>query len=954
MKKSILIAILLVGHLSLFSQNTADYLLEIKDGYDLGTVQKTVNPNGTLTISTDITDFSNFLNSKSIYSWEKAFPTSTRPKLQRVYLISLDENTNTVDFNNRAEVEIMFMDEEVAYTNSLTQSIYPNDYDDFILGGRNTALDLMKVPLAWTITTGDPSQLVGLADSKYDLTHPEMIGQMIDNIIIQNSFYPHGTAVAGTIAAVTDNNVGIPGIAYDSKLIGATCGNSGSRLIRGLIELSQYPGVRVINCSWVVCADNPIKLFLDEAIAEVDANNVLVVAAAGQGPASTNGSCDPGGHGYAYPASYDSTISVTSVGQRYPIDYHHPYTYWSKSWKDVHEFRPHNSNTDSHTHNDKVDVSAPGHLTINITDNYVAFPDGYYIGTSASQTTPHVTAVAALVFAANPNLTPAQVKDILRDTADDIYHIPYNWPYIGQLGTGRVNAYRAVLEAQCMLNPSEGLDLAMQNSPLDTFSEPDNETVHLWSSKDIWVRNQNDGFVIKEHENPVYLGTNPNNYVYVNVTNNSCETSSGNDNLKLYWSKANTSLKWPGHWNGTLFVEDPSNGNQVLIGDEIGTVSIPILEPGESKVLEFTWTVPNPQDYVNINSNPWHFCLLARIESDDDPMTFPEIGGIVQNVKGNNNIVWKNMSVIEISPTEEADAIGAVIAVGNPFNVANSFDLEFSVDENETGSPIYYEAEVTIEMDDILYDAWVRGGKLSQDIDSTLVANKKIIVNDNALLQNIQFNPNEFGTAYVYFNFLTDELTNKEEFIYHVIQKYTLDNEVLGGETYVLRKATGPVFDADAGSDEEIDKNESVTLTASDINQAAIYNWYDPDGNLIYTGTDLTVAPNITQTYKLEIISDLNGLKDYDEVEITVNPYYIESLTPNPASNSVNVEYMADEASSAYVMIINTNTGTSDNYILDPLLTEISIDISAYPTGLYSVSLVCDGSIEDSDLLIVE
>jgi hypothetical protein len=187
-----------------------------------------------------------------------------------------------------------------------------------------------------------------------------------------------------------------------------------------------------------------------------------------------------------------------------------------------------------------------------------------------------------------------------------------------------------------------------------------------------------------------------------------------------------------------------------------------------------------------------------------------------------------------------------------------------------------------------------------------------------------------------------------------VIQKYDINNETIGGETFEITKIESPSFFAEAGDDEEILKNETITITAEQINEAAVYNWYDLEGNLIYTGTDLTVAPNITQTYKLEVISDNDGYKDYDDIEITVNPYYIVSLAPNPVTDILTVNYMADEAVSAYLMIINTNTGTSDNYILDTTLFEANFDLSSYPAGLYSVSLVCDGNIEDSKLLVIE
>ncbi len=112
------------------------------------------------------------------------------------------------------------------------------------------------------------------------------------------------------------------------------------------------------------------------------------------------------------------------------------------------------------------------------------------------------------------------------------------------------------------------------------------------------------------------------------------------------------------------------------------------------------------------------------------------------------------------------------------------------------------------------------------------------------------------------------------------------------------------------------------------------------------------MSPDVTKKYKLEIISTIDGFKDYDEVEITVNPYKLESLIPNPASSQVTVNYIAGGASSAYVMVVNMNTGSSDNYILDIQQSSTSIDVSTYTNGLYNIILVCDGEVQNSKTLI--
>ncbi len=902
--------------------------------------KKSINPNETLTFTLTNKSFENFLNSMPVYEFKKAFPTAVTPRLQRLYLIELDGNQITSDFISRQDVvNVSEFDNSYVLAED-DPPIYTNDYTELILDNlQNPVLEMTKAPLAWTIEKGNPNVLVGVSDGPVNELHEDLQGKIEFQYYLSSVSGSHGTAVASLIVATNDNDLGMASLAgWNTKLVFANTNGGMHDLMEGVLVVSQHTGVKVVNASFgntIYNADH------NQLLEEIAASGFLVVASA-HNPSTEN---------YYYPASYDSTLSVTTVGSRYPIGFIHDNGFgvmWPYSWKDCHEKRPDGlPGTDTNVHNDKVDVCAPNQFIISAWDDLVNFPLGYRAQDNTSSAAPIVSGLAALIYSINPNFTASQVKDIIKNTADDIYHIPYNQQFLGKLETGRINAYRAVKTAKCMVSPTPGLDLAMQNSNLDDFVEPDANTEILWQSDDIWVRNQNDGDLIAVHQNPVYDPNNPN-YVYVRVTNNSCVTSSGNDSLKLYWAKANTSLSWPQSWNGTLFVEDPVTQEDILMCDEVGTLNIPILGAGESKLLEFAWSVPNPQDYINIdNGNPWHFCLLGRIISLEDPMTFPEISAITQNVKNNNNIAWKNTTVVDIFP-DTPSQIGAVVAVSNPFATTKAFNLQFIKKTNEPGQAIYDEAEVSIEMDPVIYDAWVKGGKQGQNFDSTKTANKKIVAGNNMLLSNILLDANELGTIFVKFNFLAAQLTSKKEFSYHVIQRDAVTNEIIGGETYQVQKRPRPVFNANAGNDETINRSESVTISASQINEAAVYNWYDPEGNLIYTGTNLTVSPNVSKTYKLEIITDTDGYKDYDEVAVTVNPYKLESLAPNPATNQVTVNYIADEASSAYLMVVSTVTGISNNYILDVNQTSVNLNISNYTSGTYSVALVCDGEIVDS------
>ncbi len=97
----------------------------------------------------------------------------------------------------------------------------------------------------------------------------------------------------------------------------------------------------------------------------------------------------------------------------------------------------------------------------------------------------------------------------------------------------------------------------------------------------------------------------------------------------------------------------------------------------------------------------------------------------------------------------------------------------------------------------------------------------------------------------------------------------------------------------------------------------------------------------------------MEGYKDYDEIEITVNPYSLDAISPNPASTQVNVSYSAEGASSAYIMLVSTTSGASNNYIVNLNEQSISIDVSTYSNGIYSIVLICDGVAVDSKNLSI-
>ncbi|WP_395092688.1 S8 family serine peptidase [Vaginella massiliensis] len=936
MKQNYFLFVLAFISMNVYSQDIKNYYVVVKNNHSIEPLSKTSNSNGYLDLTFSEQSLENFFDSKIIYKYEKAFPGTNSQLLNRTYLVSVLNSTNfKQDLNQFNEID---------FIESIPETIpmeYPND--TYILGEKNDrTFDLVRAPLAWEITKGNnPNVLIGIVDTGFNIEHEDLNDNIVQHI--GSTYYSqtshHGTSVSGFASAVTNNNKGVASIGYNTKMVTASYSNSGMTGTQMVHHVAQIQDVRVINTAWLSSCE--FSVVDNEAYREVwEDFGVVVVSSAGNG--INRAMCEPNSTVLLYPAAYDYTISVSSVGSTYPIGtvWTHQGQEYEGVWNDCHQIiiNLDDPEADTHQHNEKVDIVAPGYNLPN-----VVAPDNTYSndGWGTSFSSPQVSAAAALILSVKPELTPDQVRDILKNTSDDIYWIPYNEPYIGLLGTGRLNVFRAVKTADCLDEQNPIVDFMIKDSKQDVGHEPNNNTAYMWTSSDILVRNQNDGKLIPVHQNPTYDGINPN-YIYVRVTNLGCQTSSGNDLVKVNWAKANTSLSYPEYWNGDIVI------NGVHFGGEVGTGVIPPLEPGQEALIEIPWNVPDPEDYQNINENPWHFCLLAEIISDDDPLTSPYTSNPNYMVRNNNNLAWRNITVIDISNKKD---IGAAFAVSNPYNYTKTYFLELVKEDTETGKAIYEEAEVAVKMDNVLYAAWERGGKTASQLEDTNDEKKKIVKGNNVIIDNLQLNANELGTIYLSFNFLTKKATEKNKYRYHVIQRDASTGEIMGGETFEIKKKPRNLFNANAGSDREIFKNEEVILTAEDIFEAAEYNWYDENGNLIYTGQNLTVSPEITKKYKLEVITE-DGFKDYGEVEVKVNPYKLIGLSPNPANSQIQVNYDIENSTSAYIMITGVTNGVSNNYVLNTNSTQTTISLNNYQSGHYIVTLVCDGQIVDSKNLI--
>jgi len=844
-------------------------------------------------------------------------------------------------------------------------------------GHYGTADADIDAPEAWEITKGSSNITIAVIDDGVTDNHPDLPSSR--QIRLSGSNFSsgdpndpsplwdfdlevwenHGNCCAGIIGATQDNWEGVSGIAPQCKIMPIKVtldSKSKTDEYSQAITFAFDHGANIISNSWGFLDQNPylipaLRTAIEDAIEggclvifaagnEADQNNydigyvifpanigvpgLITVAASDRDDLQANYSPTSEMIDVSAPSSTDAN-NVDEDGNVWTMDYPgedgwNPWPY-STDYPPLWEELP-NSGT-----------------------NYLSYT-GRMSGTSAAA--PQVAGCAALALSVNPNLSIGQINDLIRFKSDKVGGYNYDFNYLmpghsNELGYGRLNCFKMVETAASMVSPN--FDLYTKDLEEDFGIEPNEaEGAPMWISPDIWIRNQNDGIANQVTQNPEYGSIA---YVYVRVTNIGATPSSGGQ-VMLYWAKASADLAWPEHWDGSII--DP------LMGAMIGQANIPQILPGKETIITLPWSsIPDPALYEGVGDNPWHFCILSRIVSGSDPMATPEGSSVYQNTFNNNNIAWKNVTLA--GGKNNSRNPGGVIAMGNSFGEPTTFDIELYVPKPCAGHSILDEAEVRVIMDDLTYAIWVAGGKQGVNI-SEQKYKQFIITGDYAMISNLTYDIGESSTLFVGFNFLTDQAeTNKNIFKYMVTQKRSSDQMIIGGELYIIHKPPrddDDLFDADAGADKNISKDESVVINAESIGEEAEYNWYDMEDSLIYSGSSLNVTLDTTTQYRLEVLAVTDGFKDYDEVTVNVKQYEITGIVPNPATNLVTIDYDVTGVSSAYLLITKPYDPATDTFILNISQNQIVFDVSGYDAGLYGVILVCNDQIVDQKLLLVQ
>jgi len=234
------------------------------------------------------------------------------------------------------------------------------------------------------------NQTLCIIDSGYDIAHDDLqkVGVSGGNTaasagewsIDNNS---HGTHVAGTIAALGGNGIGVRGVHQSGnlnlhivKVFTADGWAWGSDLVKAIAQCRDN-GAKVVSMS---LGGGGASNYERNAMDDFYANGMLLIAAAG----------NDGNNSFSYPASYDSVMSVAAVD----------------SGRNRASFSQFNA---------QVEISGPGVAVKSTVPN-----NGYASYSGTSMATPHVSAVASLVWSYAPNCSATELREALITSAQDL------------------------------------------------------------------------------------------------------------------------------------------------------------------------------------------------------------------------------------------------------------------------------------------------------------------------------------------------------------------------------------------------------------------------------------------------------------------------------------------------------------------------------------------------------
>ena len=495
--------------------------------------------------------------------------------------------------------------------------------------------EAINLPEAWDITIGDETIILALADTGVLLDHPDLQGKLVpgydfitdeftandgdgmdddpndsgDSTFGNSSF--HGTHVTGTLAALTDNSLGVAGVTWNCRVMPVralgVAGGAVADIVEGMLFAGGLPNAservpdqpaRVLNLSLGGIAGEAESDIERAAVQDLVAAGVTVIAASGN-----QGSSEP-----APPAFYPETISVGAVNAALE----------RASYSNFGE---------------TLDIMGPGGR-ISRDDNNDGVQDGVYSTSGddggddleftygflegTSMACPHLTGTIGLMLSVNPVLTPDEIRSILLGTARDLGEPGRD----DEFGFGLVDAQAAVEAAQngdIPDLPGEPDDPDEPQAPVLVLSSLDVDLGLVAKQESITVTNDGDGMLNIVSVTPL----TDDGGDWLSVTTSGADETTNITTIEIIVQR--DELEPDFYTGGILIQAEGLRPELILVELEVpeitfeGTVVIEVVDQGSGVVIASTETTPADDFTYRLDSLPaGTYVIIAGTDFDGD------------------------------------------------------------------------------------------------------------------------------------------------------------------------------------------------------------------------------------------------------------------------------------------------------------------------------------------------
>lgn len=401
-------------------------------------------------ISSSIFSFGDFLDSIGLINIKQPF--GKKKNAEKLYLTFLLEFTDKNHDLNKI-INDLSKFSEIDYSEPKFK-----DFEDYLTNDPSYSscwhLNKIQANLAWDLGFGSSNVVVSIVDDAITINHPDLQNVIwvnpneipnngidddnngyIDDINGWDTYtndndpsphsntpaWAHGTHCAGIAGAHTDNNIGVSAIGFGVSLMAVkTADNNGlvNQTWDG-VYYSIVSGADVISCSWSSGSYSQTN----NNIIEFGINNGSIIVAA-SGNNGANLASNP-----KYPACYNGVICVANTN--------------------TSDIKAGSSN-----YGTRIDVGAPGSSILST----VPYSE-YETKTGTSMSAPMVAGLLGLMKSFSPNSSNEQLINCMKSSCDNIDAL--NPSYAGLLGSGRINAYQALL---CLSPPSADFFIRVEDS----------------------------------------------------------------------------------------------------------------------------------------------------------------------------------------------------------------------------------------------------------------------------------------------------------------------------------------------------------------------------------------------------------------------------------------------------------------------------------------------------------